>query len=1057
MKNNLFIFFLFAAFFFISAFIYKSLLGSGVIALGDFTAAKSAENWVSSNYLYLWNENGYSNLGHLSQLFIFLPLLFFSKIAIISAPHWRFFYFVLLSALSGISVFFLARYLLGGAIKLGKGGLLIISASSFFYIFSTFVVEEVSHQTIKYAFYLAPLMLFALIKGINENKKSCLLFSVILWSLMISAMHWVIFGSIVFLGYIIYDSIYRERNILKIIKKISANCLFVFGFFILLNLYWILPLKLSGGDSSVGNVITRDWGLFWGGVSDMMAAKGIYDPDITYGKLPQFLSFFNDINLNIFLIILTIVGLSSFIFIRKSIKDHLFFGLLFVSAVFLSAGPRFAPELFNWVMLETPFSQYYRGAFRTPRFNQFLIIALAPLIAITGVTIYEFLKTKNKKISAVFPFIFFIIVAAFSIIPNYPLLTGDFNGRLKTVKIPDDYQKTIEYLKEDSSDYRVLWGPQYLGSKSSWHSAEIGSFADQISPKLNRALEEGVLFPLVFGYRLGYEPMFYNGKIKKINDFLSPLNVKYLVVNNDIPWLKGKTDDTLSYLKKQDKLELKKEFGFISIFEVKNPAQQIRAVPVNIDIFGGLEKHNSLTYLDQFNPEAGIIYAEQKDAYKTLNTPGILVTGSDLRALNIIKARRIELAPSSYADDYRPNKVWSKLESNSATFKANLDKRNLLGYYQFDYGKGLVFTSAKDSLNIPFNVKKGGNYKLFARYLKSRLGEEMAIHLNGKSARIETKDDRLNGFIWEDLGEFDLASGSHQIRLENVSGFNAVNLFSLISEQDYQQAAEEAEKDLRDKTIIYILEAETDLFRNGILGVKDDLNASNGRLAGLARDAVAWQNIEIIKNGTYGIALRGIGDFEVKAGDKTFELKSDNLDFAYSPFFDLAKGDCLLEIKSLSDGARLDAVWLYSTENNKNLEQFFNAGGKTAEINYKKINPAFWKTSVKNEKPFMLSFAESYDSLWEAVIYKDGKLVERIKAVPLYGIINGFWIDKTGDLEIEIKFKPQYWFEIGILPSGLVFLGCVGYIVWTCRKKTKKIEFAAKTIKIGAKTKANPP
>lgn len=1043
MKNKNFLFFfaifLFVIFIFISIFIYKSLLGSGIIALGDFTIARATKNWIYDNYLYLWNENGYSNLGHLSQLFIFSPLFFFSKNVIISAMHWRFFYFVLLSALSGTSVFFLARYLFNEIGKLEKGSFLIISASSFFYIFSTFVVEEASHQTIKYAFYLAPLILFTLIKGINENKKNYLLFSVILWSLTVSAMHWVIFGGIIFLGYIIYDAIYKRDNVLRIIKRILTNCIFVLGIFLLLNSYWIIPLMLSGGDSPQGNIMTKEWGLFGSGVSDMMAVKGIYNPLDTYGELPQFLSFLEGINLNVVLIILTIIGLLSFVLVRKKHKGQLFFGLLFVLAIFLSAGPRFAPELFNWLMFEAPFSKYYREAFRTPRFSQFLILALAPLIAITGIRINQFLRTKNKKIGRIFPFVFLIIVVVFSVFSNYPLLTGDFNGRLKAVEIPGDYKKTVEYLKEDNSDYKVIWGPPYAGSKSSWHINKIGALTNEISPKLNRAVEESLLYPLLFGYRLGYEPLLLREEIKNINDFLSPLNVKYLIINNDIPWLKEEIDETISYLRKQDKLEMKKENGFISIFEVKNPAERIRIVPLNIDIFGGLEKYNSLTYLKQFNPvETGIVYRDQKDLYETLTPSKILVTGNDLRSLNIMKAKRIELRPFDEANYYNPNKLWSKARINSASFRAYLDKRNLLTSYQFDYGRGLVFTSAKDSLNIPFNIEERGNYKLFVRYLKSRSGGEMTIHLDGEPIQIETIDNQINKFIWKELGEFNLEKGEHQIMLENIKGFNAVNLFSLISEQEYRESREEIEKDLQDKTIIYILEAESDFYRENLLGVESDFNASNGNIIRLRKDDSIWQELEIIKKGTHKLALKGVGEFEVSIDGKKFRLNSNNLDFVYSSSFSLDRGNYILGIKFLTKDAKLDVIWFYSTEKDQNLEHFFEIKEKPAKIlDYKKINPTLWKIIIKTSESFMLSFAESYDPLWEARIYKDEKKLKVVKSTLLYSVINGFWIDEIGDLEIEIRYKPQDWFEIGIWPSGITLFGCFIYLGYDWRKRRR--------------------
>jgi len=86
----------------------------------------------------------------------------------------------------------------------------------------------------------------------------------------------------------------------------------------------------------------------------------------------------------------------------------------------------------------------------------------------------------------------------------------------------------------------------------------------------------------------------------------------------------------------------------------------------------------------------------------------------------------------------------------------------------------------------------------------------------------------------------------------------------------------------------------------------------------------------------------------------------------------------------------------------------------------------------------MLSFAESYDPLWEARVYKNGERVEVVKPVPLYGVINGFWIDKTGDLEIEIRYKPQDWFQIGLGISGATLFSCLGYLGYDWRKRREK-------------------
>ena len=201
-------------------------------------------------------------------------------------------------------------------------------SSAFFYIFSTFVVEQITHPAIRYGFYLAPLIMLTLIKGINERKRKYLIVTAILWSLASSDMHWIIFGSVIILGYIVYDLIYKliisEQRRINVITNSLQYTLLVFGFFLLINSYWILPGVTSGGVSLYGDILTEESSqlLFRNAyMSNMMAMKGSFNLHETYGASPHFFDFLNNFNLNVFLIILTVMGLSPFILIRKKSKE----------------------------------------------------------------------------------------------------------------------------------------------------------------------------------------------------------------------------------------------------------------------------------------------------------------------------------------------------------------------------------------------------------------------------------------------------------------------------------------------------------------------------------------------------------------------------------------------------------------------------------------------------------------------------------------------------------------------------------------------------------------
>jgi hypothetical protein len=101
---------------------------------------------------------------------------------------------------------------------------------------------------------------------------------------------------------------------------------------------------------------------------------------------------------------------------------------------------------------------------------------------------------------------------------------------------------------------------------------------------------------------------------------------------------------------------------------------------------------------------------------------------------------------------------------------------------------------------------------------------------------------------------------------------------------------------------------------------------------------------------------------------------------------------------------------------------------------YSKVNPTLWYTHINASEPFIVAFAEPFDSAWEASVYKNGKKVEIAKPSPLYGSINSFQINQTGQLEIVINYIRQDWFEIGVLISAVTFSFCIFYIFYDWRR-----------------------
>jgi hypothetical protein len=141
--------------------------------------------------------------------------------------------------------------------------------------------------------------------------------------------------------------------------------------------------------------------------------------------------------------------------------------------------------------------------------------------------------------------------------------------------------------------------------------------------------------------------------------------------------------------------------------------------------------------------------------------------------------------------------------------------------------------------------------------------------------------------------------------------------------------------------------------------------------------------------------------------------------------------DLVMILQNQENGARNDTDGARSPEGIFNVSQFSATDTPAASISeYKKINPTKYEVKISNAiRPYVLSFAESYDPLWLAYTRDNNKHVYEFKNVPLYSIINGFLIDKTGDYNLTIEYQPQKWFMIGATVSVITILSVLIFIV----------------------------
>ncbi len=228
-----------------------------------------------------------------------------------------------------------------------------------------------------------------------------------------------------------------------------------------------------------------------------------------------------------------------------------------------------------------------------------------------------------------------------------------------------------------------------------------------------------------------------------------------------------------------------------------------------------------------------------------------------------------------------------------------------------------------------------------------------------------------------------------------------------------------------DLPALYIAKSDRDFAWNGTAGVTDD-----GWALSFSKDASISAGLNVTKGGMYVLALRGNGAYNVTVdGQEVYSGSSSTANYSFSSPFYLGKGpsDILL---SASNGSYFDTIWLFP----------LNSSGGTGYLDDRAPQPASITgaerdgqtkavLNISAEKPFLLSFAESYDPLWEAKVYKEGRLVETEKPIPLFGTTDGFWISSTGDMQVVLDYVPQGAFDAGLIVSALTLLGLSGFIL----------------------------
>lgn len=415
-----------------------------------------------------WDYNGgFPTLAWIAKTTFLMPSAFLFEVFKIPNFVLQALTFLILLSTGGLSMYLLTSNLLGRYQNKEK----IALVASVFYIFNPFTMSQVWARGIGaqyFSFAILPLSSLIFLLGLKTKNYFYIfpfIFCNLIFSTAFSLSTFVMAFWTVITTILIYWIIINRRELKAVVFSSIFYVLIIF-LWVITNLWWLLPLIISGNKIYFGKVdnLVENLGTLLGVSNNfpldiiirLLQKTYFFDPSafsLIYSSLLfQVISWL----LPTFLIIGLITIMRRFEFKELRLFIVLFgFGLV----VSLGANLPFGP-LFVWIFKQSPFLQSFRNPYE--KFGLVYALAYSPIFAV-GVTycLERIFKKTNFKFLGLLT-ILFLICGIYA----WPMWTGRvIAGPDKKVglDIPNYYQILDKWLAENSRSYRVFMTPLWVG------------------------------------------------------------------------------------------------------------------------------------------------------------------------------------------------------------------------------------------------------------------------------------------------------------------------------------------------------------------------------------------------------------------------------------------------------------------------------------------------------------------------------------------------------------------------------------------------------------------
>ncbi|MBV9175755.1 MAG: hypothetical protein JO297_01810 [Nitrososphaeraceae archaeon] len=1031
---------------------YPLLLKPGSIMSGDFPYTDTYSN-AFKTIKWTWIQGGIFSAFEILARYPMIGLFHILSLLNISSDIITKLMIILGFFTASISFYFTSILFLKDKIKIIDTKLNAAAVlGSLFYAYNIWSFGRFPQWYLWIAYAIFPLFFISVFYSLKKDHGvwKYIVAAVLTWTIASSAAQMIVFFGLTFIAMtslFILVNFNKKRTLIRLGKPV----LLIVSLYLLINTYWIYPYILSSRikDVAPARVQTEEVIKMLSRNSNFLNVFRLTEQwfSRTVNDQPSQASVLFPLWLGASFLI-PVLAFSSLL--KKNRRYVLYFSLIAVIGIFLTVGTESTIKFWTIFVFYVPFISKFNYLFREPDKWAFLIaFAYSFLISITS---FEILKFSEKVKHTYILLGGFLVLALGSILlSSYPIYNDSLNKAYGPTVIPDDFKDLNKYLSNTRDIYKFFLMPYAGGQSNAWSKGHlIGDIVYQLS------LVKPSIMPPTWYYTLITNSITLN-KTNNINNLIYPLGTSYLIYHNDTL-----NPDNRNLLKKLYLLKGIKNIhnsGFFKIFRADWESRQLNIPSQNIVIVGDMDKFLSLNSLNSFNSlNTSLFFLDSntgREKYDyAMNADGLILdrnSTNDLM-LSFVENKYI-VRPFDIATHHYPSKMWSVAATTDPLHgdfhpylnQFGIENRNL------DYGNGLVLTWARNNvLNIPVEIEKDDNYNLYMRYLENQQGGVVNIYLDNKLIKEVTTKDQSNKFSWENIGTFNMIKGKHTLTLENVQGFNAVNIFALIPPTEKSRLESNMYSLSNKLRNIYLLEAESSFstrdINNSNFSRANDISqkygneASSGKVLTLYPHSEVFTKLDILKPSNYTIALRvktceTCTFLRINIGEKNTDIplksKGSQLRWLYLTTY-LQHGGNELRIYSDSE-TDLDSVILYSTNKKQTLEEIFNPKvSRPAQIlEYKEVNPTKFIVKVNATSPHMLAFAEPYDPLWIAYIDKNNF---KANSIPLYSIINGFYINRTGEYTLYIEYQPQKWFFEGLVITIVTITALVAYIIWHGRR-----------------------